>query len=124
MSEADRELFSAAPAAVIEQLVIQARYDGYIRRQLAEIRRHRATETLAIPPGFDFWPLEGLTYEAKDKLSRLRPVTLGQASRIPGVSPADISVLLVHLYRSLKSGSDTQGEVDTIEDADVLSRGR
>jgi hypothetical protein len=56
---------------------------------------------LDIPPAFDYWPLEGLTYEAKDKLSRLRPATLGQASRVPGVSPADISVLLIHLHRSL-----------------------
>ena len=87
---------------MIEQLDIQARYEGYIRRQMAEIRRHRATETLAIPDGFDYWPLEGLTYEAKDKLSRIRPATLGQASRVPGVSPADISVLLVHLHRALR----------------------
>ena len=94
---------SSAPSDVVEQLAVQARYEGYIRRQLAEIRRHRATETLPVPDDFDYWPLEGLTYEAKDKLSRLRPATLGQASRVPGVSPADISVLLVHLYRSLRS---------------------
>jgi tRNA uridine 5-carboxymethylaminomethyl modification enzyme len=101
----DRERVASAPPEVIEQLTIQARYEGYIRRQLAEIRRHRATETLLVPVGFDFWSLQGLTYEAKDKLSRLRPATLGQASRVPGVSPADISVLLVHLYRALRSES-------------------
>jgi tRNA uridine 5-carboxymethylaminomethyl modification enzyme len=97
----DRERLASAPPEVIEQLDIQARYEGYIRRQTAEIRRHRATETLEIPADFDYKPLGGLTYEAKDKLSRLRPATLGQASRIPGVSPADISVLLVHVHRSL-----------------------
>jgi tRNA uridine 5-carboxymethylaminomethyl modification enzyme len=109
LSEDDRERISAAPSDVIEQLAVQARYEGYIRRQLAEIRRHRATETLPVPGDFDYWPLEGLTYEAKDKLSRLRPATLGQASRVPGVSPADISVLLVHLYRSLRSESSQCG---------------
>ncbi len=93
LSEDDRERIAAAPPEVIEQLDVQARYEGYIRRQLAEIRRHRATETLQVPHDFDYRPLEGLTYEAKDKLSRLRPATLGQASRVPGVSPADISVL-------------------------------
>jgi tRNA uridine 5-carboxymethylaminomethyl modification enzyme len=110
LSEGDRERLAAAPADVVEQLAVQARYEGYIRRQLAEIRRHRATETLPVPEGFDYWPLEGLTYEAKDKLSRLRPATLGQASRVPGVSPADISVLLVHLYRSLRSRSSEGGD--------------
>jgi tRNA uridine 5-carboxymethylaminomethyl modification enzyme len=82
---------------------------------LAEIRRHRATETLPVPDTLDYWSLEGLTYEAKDKLSRLRPETLGQASRIPGVSPADISVLLVHLYRSLRSRENGGAVASTAE---------
>jgi tRNA uridine 5-carboxymethylaminomethyl modification enzyme len=101
LSPADRERMESAPPEVVEQLDLHARYEGYIRRQMAEIKRHRATETLQIPGDFDYRPLEGLTYEAKDKLGRIRPTTLGQASRIPGVSPADISVLLVHLHRSL-----------------------
>lgn len=101
VSGVDRDRLASAPPEVIEQLEIQARYDGYIRRQTAEIRRHEATETLMIPAEFDYWSLEGLTFEAKDKLARIRPDTLGQASRIPGVSPADISVLLIHLHRSL-----------------------
>ena len=100
LSAEDRERLRSAPGYVVEQLEIRARYDGYIRRQLAEIKRHRATETMKIPDAFDYRPLEGLTYEAKDKLSRIRPGTLGQASRIPGVSPADISVLLVYLHRA------------------------
>ena len=112
LDQDDRDRLAAAPTEVIEQLAVQARYEGYIRRQLAEIRRHRATETLPVPDAFDYWPLEGLTYEAKDKLSRLRPATLGQASRVPGVSPADISVLLVHLYRHLRSDGDGDGAGD------------
>lgn len=110
ISPVDRERLEAAPPEVIEQLEIQARYEGYIRHQLAEIRHRRATETFAIPGDLDYWPLEGVTYEAKDKLSRIRPSTVGQASRIPGVSPADISVLLVHLHRltSMKSQRGSQ----------------
>jgi tRNA uridine 5-carboxymethylaminomethyl modification enzyme len=95
----DRERFVTAPPDVVEQLALGARYEGYIRRQLAEIRRHRATESLAITPDFDYSCLAGLTREAKDKLGLIRPSTLGQASRIPGVSPADISILLVHVHR-------------------------
>lgn len=111
VTEADRPLISSAPPEVAEQIEIKARYDGYIRRQMAEIRRHKATETLEIPANFDYWSLEGLTYEAKDKLDRLRPGTLGQASRVPGVSPADVSVLLVHLHRSARGpGGNSSGE--------------
>jgi tRNA uridine 5-carboxymethylaminomethyl modification enzyme len=114
VSAVDRDRLVSAPPEVIEQLAIQARYEGYIRRQTAEIRRHRATETLLIPDGFEYWTLEGLTYEAKDKLSRLRPATLGQASRVPGVSPADISVLLVHLHRWRTAPPDPDPQANTI----------
>ena len=100
LSPADRERLSNVPPETVEQLEIQARYEGYLRRQTAEIRHHRATETLSIPAGFDYTGLRGLTYEAKDKLTRLRPATVGQASRVPGVSPADISVLLVYIHRA------------------------
>jgi tRNA uridine 5-carboxymethylaminomethyl modification enzyme len=117
LTEEHRALISSAPPEVAEQIEIKARYDGYIRRQMAEIRRHRATETLEIPATFDYWSLEGLTYEAKDKLDRLRPGTLGQASRVPGVSPADVSVLLVHLHRSARGsgGSCTEESPDPTE---------
>jgi tRNA uridine 5-carboxymethylaminomethyl modification enzyme len=112
VSPADRERIASAPAEVIEQLDIQARYEGYVRRQQTEIKRQRATETLGIPDSFDYRTLEGLTYEAKDKLSRLRPMTLGQASRISGVSPADISVLLVHLHRAAAASAANKGDGD------------
>lgn len=112
LSNEDREAIEASPPEVMEQLEIQVRYEGYIARQLAEIKRHRATETLRIPDHFDYAPIEGLTFEARDKLSRLKPATLGQASRIPGVSPADVSVLLVHLHRdrALEAGVGAPGE--------------
>jgi tRNA uridine 5-carboxymethylaminomethyl modification enzyme len=88
-----------APQPVREQLAIRAQYGGYIERQLADIRRHRATEGTPIPPDFDFASVDGITVEAKEKLNRLRPATVGQASRLPGVSPADVSVLLLQLHR-------------------------
>ncbi|HLA81237.1 MAG TPA: FAD-dependent oxidoreductase, partial [Thermoleophilia bacterium] len=114
LSPADRDRLAAAPPEVVEQLAVKARYEGYIRRQLAEIRRHRATETMPIPGNFDFAGIEGLTFEAKDKLHRLRPATLGQASRIPGVSPADVSVLLVHLHRAHASREVENEATDTV----------
>lgn len=111
VSPEDRELMASAPPDVIEQLEIQARYEGYLRRQVAEIKHHRATETTTIPPAFDYRGLQGLTYEAKDKLTRLRPATIGQASRIQGVSPADISVLLVHIHRATQGHTRTDTDI-------------
>ncbi|HZJ02535.1 MAG TPA: tRNA uridine-5-carboxymethylaminomethyl(34) synthesis enzyme MnmG, partial [Thermoleophilia bacterium] len=96
---------------VLEQVEIRARYDGYIQRQLSDIRRHRATEHRAIPRGFAYDSIEGITVEARDKLTRLRPATLGQASRIAGVSPADISVLLLHLHRAGSVAAGTSAAV-------------
>ncbi len=103
--EGEGERLLAAPEGVIERLEIEAKYEGYLRRQNDEIRRHRATETMAIPDELDYSCLQGLTYEAKDKLGRTRPATVGQASRIPGVSPADISILLVHVHRAARERS-------------------
>lgn len=87
------------PEDLSEQLAVRIQYDGYIRRQLADIRRRRATETLPIPGDIDYSAIEGITIEARQKLARFRPATLGQASRIAGVSPADISLLLIHVHR-------------------------
>jgi tRNA uridine 5-carboxymethylaminomethyl modification enzyme len=105
LTPADRERLAAAPSGIVQQLEIDARYEGYLKKQLAEIKRHRATETLAIPAGLDYSSLRGLTFEAKDKLGRIRPATVGQASRVPGVSPADISVLLVHVQRAVMAAA-------------------
>lgn len=112
LSPEDRERLSTASEETVQQLEIEARYEGYLKRQLAEIKRHRATEAMMIPTGFDYSPLQGLTYEAKDKLSRMRPATLGQASRVPGVSPADISVLLVHLHKASVSAGGSRAAGD------------
>ena len=84
---------------VAEQLAIQAKYAGYIDRQLLEIERHRAQEETALPADFPFAEVRGLSAEVREKLLRVRPATLGQAARIPGVTPAAISLLLIHLRR-------------------------
>ena len=82
------------------QVELSVKYAGYIERQTAEIARSKAVESKAIPLGFNFSSIFGLSYEASQKLTALRPLTIGQASRISGVTPADISLLLVHLKRA------------------------
>ena len=108
-----RERLSALPPGVVEQLAVRAQYDGYIQRQVAEIARHKAMETTVIPHAFEYQSLEGITIEARDKLGRLRPGTLGQASRIAGVSPADVSVLMIYLHRwhSAEAAASTGADV-------------
>jgi tRNA uridine 5-carboxymethylaminomethyl modification enzyme len=86
-------------AAVTEQLEIQAKYSGYIGRQGEEIARQRAQDDQPVPSDFDFQGVRGLSAEVREKLARVRPATLGQAARIPGVTPAAVSLLLIHLKR-------------------------
>ena len=90
---------SMAAAQAAEQLSIQARYAGYIDRQAQEVARLKRFESLALPDDFDYAEVSGLSHEVRDKLSAQRPATLGRASRIPGVTPAAVSLLLVHLKR-------------------------
>ena len=84
---------------VAEQVEIQAKYAGYIDRQVSEIERQRKHEETAIPTDFDYKIVKGLSAEVEQKLSDTRPTTIGQASRIPGVTPAAISLLLVYLKK-------------------------
>jgi tRNA uridine 5-carboxymethylaminomethyl modification enzyme len=85
---------------VAAQVEIQAKYAGYIGRQQDEIDRQRAQEAAGLPVDFDFDRVRGLSSEVREKLKRVRPATIGQAGRIPGVTPAAISLLLIHLKRS------------------------
>jgi len=85
---------------VFEQVNIQCKYDGYIRRQNSQVAEAMRLETLILPPELDYAQLHGLRIEARQKLTAIRPANIGQASRISGVSPADITVLLIHMkYR-------------------------
>lgn len=85
------------PDDVREQVNIQIKYEGYIKRQLVQVSQYKKMEEKMLPPEIDYYEIKGLRLEAQQKLTDIRPVSVGQASRIAGVSPADISVLLVAL---------------------------
>ena len=85
------------PFAVYNTAAIQIKYEGYIKRELAEAEKHKRLEDKRIPEGIDYKAITGLRLESAEKLDKIRPVSLGQAARISGVNPADISVLLIHL---------------------------
>ncbi len=89
----------ALPEEPARQVHIEVRYGGYIARSLREVARFRRLEDRPIPAGTDFRSMTGLRAESLEKLERVRPATLGQASRISGVSPADVSIVMVHLKR-------------------------
>jgi tRNA uridine 5-carboxymethylaminomethyl modification enzyme len=90
---------------VVEQVEISAKYAGYIERQRDEVERRRDQEAWVIPGEVDYAAVRGLSREAQQKFSQQRPETVGQASRIPGVTPADVALLLVHLKRSAPTAS-------------------
>ena len=83
-----------------EQVEIQAKYAGYIARQAEEIERAAAHEATPLPVDIDYAAVTGLSNELTGKLAEIRPATIGQAARIPGMTPAAISLLLVHLKKS------------------------
>ncbi len=82
---------------VREQVEVEVKYEGYVRRQMADIEEMRRLENRLLPPNMDFTAVTGLRLEAQEKLQRIRPRSIGQASRISGVSPADVSVLIIWL---------------------------
>jgi tRNA uridine 5-carboxymethylaminomethyl modification enzyme len=87
------------PQSIQEQVEIQVKYDGYIKRQMEQIERFKRLEEVNFPEGFDFSSVIGLTTEVMEKLKKIKPHSLGQASRISGVTPAAISILMVNLKR-------------------------
>ena len=95
-------LYDTLPALtdeVREETEILARYDGYIEKQREQVARQKRMEDILLPEALDYTAIEGLRLEARQKLQKQRPLNLGQASRISGVSPADVSVLMVQLKR-------------------------
>jgi tRNA uridine 5-carboxymethylaminomethyl modification enzyme len=89
---------------VIEQLEVAIKYAGYIDKQLDEVQRAAHFDSLALPVGLDYAQVAALSHEVRQKLSCHRPQTLGQASRLAGVTPAAISLLLVHLRKGRFKG--------------------
>ena len=92
------------PAAVLENVEIQLKYEGYIKRQLADIEEARRLERKRLPQDVEYGEIKGLRLEAIEKLNKVRPENIGQAGRISGVSPADISVLLIWLASKRREG--------------------
>ncbi|HCA72332.1 MAG TPA: tRNA uridine-5-carboxymethylaminomethyl(34) synthesis enzyme MnmG, partial [Ruminococcaceae bacterium] len=87
------------PPSVFENVEIEIKYEGYIKRQKADIAEMRRLEGKLLPKGLDYTEIIGLRSEAQEKLNRVQPANIGQASRISGVSPADVSVLLIWLAK-------------------------
>ena len=87
----------AFPPALAESVEIAVKYEGYIRRQMAEVAEFARLERRAIPEDIDYAKIDGLRLEAREKLAAIRPQNLGQAGRISGVSPADIAVLMLYI---------------------------
>ncbi|MBI2922939.1 MAG: tRNA uridine-5-carboxymethylaminomethyl(34) synthesis enzyme MnmG [Planctomycetes bacterium] len=109
LSEAFPEVaaLALAPQAA-EQVQLEVKYEGYIARELAAVERFRKMESRRIPEGFDFETVHQLRSEARERLAEVRPATLGQASRVPGVRPADVSLLVIALERP-QAGKVTAG---------------
>ena len=89
----------ALDAETGSQVEIEAKYESYIANQMREVERIRKLEQRALPEDIDYEEVSGLSNEAREKFQKFRPLTVGQASRIGGVTPSDVSVLLVHLER-------------------------
>jgi tRNA uridine 5-carboxymethylaminomethyl modification enzyme len=87
-------------AQVAGQIEVQAKYAGYVDRQHAEIERHKRQQSQALPADLDYNAVRGLSNEVCEKLQAVRPETIGQASRIPGMTPAAVSLLLIHLKKT------------------------
>jgi tRNA uridine 5-carboxymethylaminomethyl modification enzyme len=96
MADAAQDVFVAS---VIEQVEIAAKYSGYIERQKEEVGRAAHYENLRLPAELDYMQVSALSIEARQRLNQLRPETLGQASRLSGITPATISLLLIHLKK-------------------------
>ena len=98
---------------MVEKVLIEIKYEGYLKRQEQQLQRFKSMESLNIPDNLDYRTITGLKTEAVEKLNRFKPSTLGQASRLPGVTPAAISLLLVHLKRGGALGGDALQEASS-----------
>jgi len=91
------------PPEVREEVEIEVKYEGYIKKQRSQVERFEKLENRRIPPGVNFEDMKGVSNEARQKLARIRPESVGQAARISGVSPADISVLMIYLEQMARA---------------------
>ena len=103
LKDLDPERPAGLSDEVMDQIDINIKYDGYIKRQLRQVEQFRKMEKKIIPETIVYEDIHNLRNEAVQKLNQIRPVSVGQASRISGVSPSDISVLLVHIEQMNRS---------------------
>ncbi len=89
-----------------EQVEIEIKYEGYIKKQLSQVAEMRKLENKKLPQDVSYKQIVGLSLEAREKLDKIRPINIGQASRTSGVSPADISVLLIYLQQHREANND------------------
>jgi tRNA uridine 5-carboxymethylaminomethyl modification enzyme len=108
--------------AVIEQVEIAAKYSGYIDRQRDEVQRAAQYENLILPESLDYEQVTALSIEVRQRLTRFRPETLGQASRLSGITPAAISLLLIHLKRSRVKGFSAEAGADAATSAQASAQ--
>jgi tRNA uridine 5-carboxymethylaminomethyl modification enzyme len=102
LSRIDRTLINDKIKSIPEiaqQIEIQAKYEGYITRQMGEIKKHQSYNETKIPDNFDYNLIKGLSNEVRQKLMHIKPITIGQAARIPGITPAAISILIIYLKK-------------------------
>ncbi len=92
------------------QVEVEIKYEGYLRRQAAQVEQRRRLEQISVPSDLDYWAIPGISHESREKLSRVRPTTLGQAARIPGIRPTDIALIAGYLRRSRSAASATSAE--------------
>ena len=100
---------------VVAQVSIEAKYNGYIGRQIEQIERFRRLEDKPIPADLDYRAIAQLRAEAREKFDRVRPLSLGQAGRISGISPSDIATLLIHLKRRNPAGVNLRSPDELID---------
>jgi tRNA uridine 5-carboxymethylaminomethyl modification enzyme len=87
------------PREALREVEIEVKYSGFIQRQIAEVERFRNIEKIKLPTGLDYHSIDSLSREIREKLTSVRPLNLGQASRISGVTPAAIAILMVYLRK-------------------------
>jgi tRNA uridine 5-carboxymethylaminomethyl modification enzyme len=109
-----RESLGDLADAVIEQLEIEYKYAGYIEKQHSEVNRAAGFESYPLPPDFDYSKVPALGFEVRQKLAQSKPQTLGQAARISGVTPAAVSLLLVHLRKGRLRGGGRESDPATL----------
>jgi len=106
LSEIDTTRPSNLPIDIMKQVEVSVKYEGYIKKQLAQVEKFKALEEKLIPDGIIYSSIDNLRLEARQKLDEIKPASIGQASRISGVSPADISVLLVYIEQYKRKNND------------------